>query len=96
VINAIDVNLPYVKTETIRNEIEHALERRAVREARHIDIDVRNGIVTLTGPVQSWAEREAVLGAARYTQGVRQVEDRLHFGQVDDHPKQSGRAHTAV
>ena len=86
VINTIDVNLPYVKTETIRDEIEQALERRAIREARHIEIEVRNGVVTLTGPVQSWAEREAVIGAARYTEGVRQLEDHLHFGPVDNHP----------
>ncbi len=96
VVNAIDVNLPYVKTETIRDEIELALERRAIRKARHIEIDVQNGVVTLTGPVQSWAEREAVIGAARYTQGVRDVQDHLHFGPGDNHPIARKRAERAV
>jgi osmotically-inducible protein OsmY len=31
VINKIEVNLPYVKTETIHDEIEQALERRPRR-----------------------------------------------------------------
>jgi osmotically-inducible protein OsmY len=96
VINAIDVDLPYVKTETIRDEIEQALERRAIREARHIEIDVRNGVVTLTGPIQSWAEREAVIGAARYTKGVRDVQDQLHFGPADNHPTARKRTEGAV
>jgi osmotically-inducible protein OsmY len=81
VVNRIDVNLPYVKTETIQGEIEQALERRAERHARHIQITVKDGTVELRGPIQSWAEREAVLGAARYTPGVKDVEDHLQFEQ---------------
>ncbi len=81
VVNRIDVNLPYVKTETIYDEIEQALERRAERHAKHIQITVRDGTVELRGPIQSWAEREAVLGAARYTPGVKIVDDHLHFEQ---------------
>jgi osmotically-inducible protein OsmY len=79
VIDKIHVNLPYVKTETIQDEIEQALERRAERHARHISISVRDGEVELTGPVESWAEREAILGAARYTPGVKKVLDHLRF-----------------
>jgi osmotically-inducible protein OsmY len=81
VVNRIDVNLPYVKTETIHDEIEQALERRAERHANHIQITVRDGTVELRGPIQSWAEREAVLGAARYTPGVKDVQDHLQFEQ---------------
>jgi osmotically-inducible protein OsmY len=79
VTNKIDVNAPYVKTERIQREIEEALERRAERHARHVRVVVRGGTVELSGPVQSWAEREAVLGAARYTHGVKQVEDHLQL-----------------
>jgi osmotically-inducible protein OsmY len=79
VVNTIEVNLPYAKSETIHDEIEQALERRAERHARHITIDVRDGTVELRGPIESWAEREAILGAARYTPGVKKVEDHLRF-----------------
>jgi osmotically-inducible protein OsmY len=77
--NRIKVNLPYVKTEMIRDEIEEALERRADRHAKNIQIEIRDGVVKLTGPVHSWAEREAVVGAARYTPGVVSVADHLHL-----------------
>jgi osmotically-inducible protein OsmY len=61
----------------VRKAIEAALERRAEREARNIRVDVHDGTVTLSGDVHSWAERKSVLAAARFTPGVRAVEDRL-------------------
>jgi len=79
VLNELHVNLPYVKAETIHDGIEQALERRAERHSRHIAIDVRDGEVELSGPVESWAEREAILGAARYTPGVKKVTDHLRY-----------------
>jgi osmotically-inducible protein OsmY len=42
-----------------------------------MQVDVCDGTVKLTGPVYSRLEREAVLGAARGTSGVRNVEDHL-------------------
>jgi osmotically-inducible protein OsmY len=44
-------------------------------------IEVNLPYVKGESPVQSWAEREAVLGAARYTPGVKIVDDHLHFEQ---------------
>jgi osmotically-inducible protein OsmY len=64
-------------TETILGEIEQALERRAGRAAKRIRVTVSDGTVTLTGVVDSWAEKEAVLGAARFTPGVQAVHDQL-------------------
>jgi osmotically-inducible protein OsmY len=57
--------------------IERALDRRAERHARRITVRVRDGVATVSGPVNSWAERRAVLGAVRTTRGVREVEDKL-------------------
>jgi osmotically-inducible protein OsmY len=62
--------------------IEQALERRAEREARRIHVEVRDGTATLTGTVHSWAERKSVLAAARFTPGVRAIEDHLHVEPV--------------
>jgi osmotically-inducible protein OsmY len=77
VINNITVTPPRPETEDVRKAIEQALERRAEREARRIRVDVHDGAVTLTGSVHTWAERKSVLAAARFTPGVRSVEDRL-------------------
>jgi osmotically-inducible protein OsmY len=77
---AVKPNKPV--TGDVRKAIEQALERRAEREARQIGVDVRDGTVTLTGPVHSWAERKSVLAAARFTPGVRVVEDHLRTEPV--------------
>lgn len=82
VVNKITVTQPKAVTGDVRKAIEQALERRAEREARQIGVDVRDGTVTLTGPVHSWAERKSVLAAARFTPGVRVVEDHLRTEPV--------------
>jgi osmotically-inducible protein OsmY len=78
VVNLIAVEPPKIEAGDIRKAIEAALERRAEREARRVRIEVNNGIVALSGTVHSWAERQAVCSAARFTPGVRSVDDRLH------------------
>jgi osmotically-inducible protein OsmY len=82
VVNKITVMPPNAVTEDVQKAIEQALERRAEREARQIRVDVRDGTVTLTGSVHSWAERKSVLAAARFTPGVRTVEDHLRTEPV--------------
>ena len=82
VVNKITVTPAKPVTGDVRKAIEQALERRAEREARQIGVDVRDGTVTLTGPVHSWAERKSVLAAARFTPGVRAVEDHLRTEPV--------------
>lgn len=82
VVNKITVTQPKAMIGDVRKAIEQALERRAEREARQIAVDVRDGTVTLTGPVHSWAERKSVLAAARFTPGVRVVEDHLRTEPV--------------
>ena len=77
VVNLIKVKTSQPASPNVRAAIERALDRRAARETEHIRVDVHDGVVTLTGPVHSWSERRAVVGAARGTAGVRDVEDEL-------------------
>jgi osmotically-inducible protein OsmY len=51
------------------------MQRHAEREVRHISIDVKDGTVTLTGKVGSYAERSVARGAAWSAPGVRAVVD---------------------
>ena len=69
-------------TADVRKAIEQALERRAERQAKRIRVDVQDGIATLTGSVHSWAERQSVVAAARFTPGVRDVHDQLRTEPV--------------
>ncbi len=82
ITNLLVVNGPAVAPGELREAIEEALDRRAEREARRIDIDVHDGRVTLTGRVQTWAERQAILGTVAHAPGVRQVENHLQVGMV--------------
>jgi osmotically-inducible protein OsmY len=76
--NKLRISAP-AATKQIREEIGAALERRAERTAKNIHVSVDDGTVTVAGPVHSWAERQAVIGAARFTPGVHAVEDRLRI-----------------
>jgi osmotically-inducible protein OsmY len=82
VVNKITVKPAKPVADDVRKAVEQALERRAEREARGIRVDVRDGTVTLTGPVHSWAERKSVVAAARFTPGVGAVEDHLRTEPV--------------
>jgi osmotically-inducible protein OsmY len=77
VLNQIQIKTIKVAAGDLRSSIEEALERQAEREAKQIMLEVHDGAVKLSGTVHSWAERDAVIGAARGTHGVRNVEDRL-------------------
>jgi hyperosmotically inducible protein len=64
----------------IAEQIGKALQRHAQREAKHIGVNVREGTVTLTGTVDSLAQRSAVRGVAWSAPGVRAVVDNLAVG----------------
>jgi osmotically-inducible protein OsmY len=61
----------------LRSDIESALTRHAQREAKHIEVEVDGGVVTLRGRVDSMAEHAAVMGTAHASKGVMRVVDRL-------------------
>jgi osmotically-inducible protein OsmY len=77
VINQITVAAKPVDPTRIKNEIEDALERQAEREARRIGVVVKDGVVTLTGRIRSWAEKNAIDRVVGFAPGVRRVEDQL-------------------
>jgi osmotically-inducible protein OsmY len=77
--NDIVVKPPKVAASEVRKSIENALDRQAEREAERIRLEVLDGKVTLFGTVHSWTERQAVVGAAKGTPGVRSVEDKLRI-----------------
>jgi osmotically-inducible protein OsmY len=74
--NEIDV-VPTLDSGDLQLKIEEALERRAIREADRIAVRVHNGRVTLSGEVQSWAEKRAIIGLVSHAPGVRYLEDHL-------------------
>ncbi|OUL95625.1 BON domain-containing protein [Paraburkholderia hospita] len=76
VVNHIEVP-GNVASEEIGVKIAQAMQRHAKREVKHVSIDVKDGTVTLTGKVGSYAERAVARGAAWSAPGVRAVVDDL-------------------
>ena len=79
VTNQITVSAPRVAPESVRQLIAAALERQVEREVERVQVAVHDGTVTLSGRVRSWAEKQAVLGAAGHAAGVLGVDDKLRI-----------------
>ena len=77
VVNNLLVTPRRLDPRKVRSAIEAALARQAQHEARRIEVHVENGVVTLAGPVESFAEKRAVLGVVSHLPGVLAVCDRL-------------------
>jgi hyperosmotically inducible protein len=65
-----------VRDEELGREVKKALDTPAFKD---ITVDVKNGVVRLTGTIPSWAWRLEAVAVARAIPGVRAVEDDLHF-----------------
>jgi osmotically-inducible protein OsmY len=65
-----------VRDGEIEREVKKALDTPTFGD---ITVDVKNGVVRLTGTVPSWAWRLEAVAVARATPGVRAVEDELHL-----------------
>lgn len=66
-----------VTSTNVKIDIEAALKRRASNEAQQITVAVTGDVVTLTGNVHNWAERDLVTHSAWCTPGVSNVVDNI-------------------
>ena len=70
VIDPIDVDL----------HVQEALDRSAMLpDGSDVKTDTKDGVITLTGHVRTWAEHDAVVGAALMARGVIDVRDHLEI-----------------
>ena len=77
VSNAIDISYALDPVD-VDLHVQQALERSAlVPDGSDVTADTKDGIVTLTGHVRTWAEHDAVLVAASMARGVIEVRDNL-------------------
>lgn len=67
----------YVSDANVAASVEMRLLWNDTTGALDIDVDVEDGVVTLTGPVNTEEERQMAERIARRTDGVREVENKL-------------------
>ena len=68
---------PSLTAKVIKSDIEAALKRRAAEDAKTISVAVKGSVVTLTGTVHSWPERDLATQSARSTLGAFDVIDKM-------------------
>jgi osmotically-inducible protein OsmY len=68
---------PEASASVVKADIEAALKRRAHRHSEAISVEVQGSDVTLTGTVNSWAERNLARNSAWAAPGVRNVNDNM-------------------
>ena len=66
-----------IEDESIAEEIMSSLSRKYNVNEEEIDVKVVNGEATLSGTVDSWKAYNEAMDAARYTLGVKDVNDDL-------------------
>jgi osmotically-inducible protein OsmY len=79
IVNEITVK-PLVNVTVVMNEIMNAFTRSAAIDAKHMQIENSNGVITLRGRVRSWAERVEARRTASAAPGVTSVVDLLTIG----------------
>jgi len=68
---------PSLKVTAVKSDIDNALKRAAIADAKKIHVEIHGADVTLTGKVQNWAERETATTSAWRTPGVQSVIDKM-------------------
>lgn len=79
VINNIRVHARVTPADIVA-KIGDALKRHAEQEAKHIQVSINDGTVTLSGKVDTFSDKAIARNAAWSAPGVRQVVERLSVG----------------
>ncbi len=66
-----------VADEVVAERVVERIEKNSVANPEEVDVKVRNGEVTLSGQVPSWAVWNSVYDAAKFTFGVTDINDEL-------------------
>ncbi|MCF7837628.1 MAG: BON domain-containing protein [Candidatus Marinimicrobia bacterium] len=86
VVNRIDVSAPYRADKEIDEDIDDALRWDPVTESWELTASVDNGIVTLTGTVDSWQEAQLAATVAKGVRGVKGVANNIMVDYKTDRP----------
>jgi len=83
VVNRIGL-APMAAARDVRHRIIEALHRNADLDARHVQAHAAGDVVTLTGHVGTWLQREIAERAAADAPGIRRVDNQITVDPPDD------------
>lgn len=83
VVNRIGL-APGSAARDVRHRILEALHRNADLDARHVQAHAAGDVVTLTGHVGTWLQREIANRAAADAPGIRRVDNQITVDPPDD------------
>ena len=67
--------------DAIKQQVKDKLATDARLKGAGIKVDVKSGVVTLAGHLETAAERDQAVRLARSVAGVKSVEDKIHVGK---------------
>ena len=77
ITNEIAVRQSNVAEADIRLSIEEAIHRRSLGGTQYVDLSIQDGVVTLTGIIDTHQTRSSLRSASAAIRGVREVHDHL-------------------
>jgi osmotically-inducible protein OsmY len=78
ICNLINIE-PKLSIPLVKKDITDSFRRQAIDEANNLDIAIDNNIVTLSGKVHSWSERNSAVNAAWAIPSVKNVVDKIQI-----------------
>jgi osmotically-inducible protein OsmY len=89
VVNLIAINPEARSDEQIRQDLRRVFDKNDSADRLNIHAEVNNGIVTLSGSVESWQEKSICIRLAQSVPGVKQVDSNIVVRPVIDRPDEA-------
>ncbi len=93
VVNTITLEMPSRTDDELRKDVEAALLYDAATDSYELTPAVQDGVVTLSGTVQSYREEQLALHVAKGVTGVKEVKDNITLKPRIDRPDAEIAAH---
>lgn len=75
---------PTVQPKDLKDKIKKSFERNALIDANHIQVEVKDHKIILSGNVQSWAERKQAEKIAWSSPGITEVQNNINIRELQD------------
>lgn len=86
VINRIEVDPPFRSDEAVESDIADALLDNPATDSYELEVAADNAVVTLTGQVQSWQEKQLAAYVAKGVRGVQEVRNNINVIYAEERP----------